>query len=202
GHGVGGGTGWRSGPGRGRLTAATPTGVAFGSPPMRTDANGRVTIHVPLGDVETTWRIALVGVPDGATPATTTLDVPSQLPLSARVEAGSEWIEGDTADALVVVRNRTQKAARATLAMSTGGDVPLDGPRERSLDVPANGQTTLRVRMTARRAGEAVLAITTRAPGLPDDVMRHAWRVRMAGEPVDLAHIQWVDGETDLSRYL
>src|SRR6185503_5417682 len=57
--------------GHGRGTGGISTGVAFWSVPKRTDPSGHVRIHIPLGDVETTWRVALVGVPDGARPATT-----------------------------------------------------------------------------------------------------------------------------------
>ena len=66
-----------------------PTGASFWSKPIRTDARGKARIRVPLGAIETTWRVALIGVPDRARPAVATVDVPVALPLSARVNAGS-----------------------------------------------------------------------------------------------------------------
>src|SRR5204862_6720365 len=60
GHGSGTGTGQGFGSGHGRLGASIATGVAYWSPPVRTDDKGHVKIRVPLGDIETTWRIALV----------------------------------------------------------------------------------------------------------------------------------------------
>src|SRR5262249_21155964 len=118
----GGGRGEGIGLGRiGRLGFGAPTGVAFWSPPRRTDARGHVRIHVPLGDVETTWRIALVAVADGGREATTHVDVPVALPLSVRVDAGVSWVEGDVVKAALIVRNRTDKAVRATLTAAASG---------------------------------------------------------------------------------
>src|SRR6185295_4861029 len=48
--------------GHGRGTAGISTGDAYWVAPTRTDADGRVRLVVPLGDVETTWQVALVGV--------------------------------------------------------------------------------------------------------------------------------------------
>src|SRR4029079_18088336 len=76
--------------GHGRGTTGISTGDAYWVAPTRTDADGRVRLVVPLGDVETTWQIALVGVVDGGGPATASIDVPSGLPLPARVAAGAE----------------------------------------------------------------------------------------------------------------
>src|SRR5262249_31404774 len=61
--------------GHGRGTFGVDTGVAFWSPPQRTDEHGKVRLHVPLRDIETTWRLAMIGVPDGGTPATTALEI-------------------------------------------------------------------------------------------------------------------------------
>ena len=67
------------GAGTGRGSAGISNGDAYWSPPVRTDAEGRVRISVPLGGGETTWRVAFVGVPDGLGPASTTADVASDL---------------------------------------------------------------------------------------------------------------------------
>jgi hypothetical protein len=200
---MGSGRGSGYGSGHGRLTVGNPSGVAFWSPPIRTDKNGRAVLHVPLGDIETTWRIALVGVPDGATPATASVDVASELPLAAHVDAGTRWVVGDSVDAIVTVRSRATQPTRATLTFAAGGVLELaTGARELTVDVPANGIATTRVRARAKRAGTAELAVTTRAPGLPDDLARHTWEVRRAGESVDVSHVQWVEGEAELSPWL
>ena len=192
------------GRGHGRLGEGVPTGVAFWAPPTRTDAKGHLRLRVPLGDVETTWRLAVVGVPDDAMPATATLDIPVALPLSARVDAGALWTEGDLVDVAITVRNRSASAARASLELRVGGAAALADPRTatRALDVPAGGSTRAFVRVRAARAGQAELRVVTRASGLPDDTTTHRWEVRAPGEPTDLAHVQWLEGEADLGPWL
>ncbi|HLM75805.1 MAG TPA: hypothetical protein VK459_23985, partial [Polyangiaceae bacterium] len=107
--------------GHGRGTVGVPTGVAFWSRPIRTDASGKVKIRVPLGAIETTWRIALVGVPDAARPAVSTVDVPVELPLSARVSAGARWAEGDEVAVAITVRSRAARPIRAALDVAAAG---------------------------------------------------------------------------------
>ena len=208
GHGSGTGSGYGSGHGRlggsHRGSAGLTTGVAWWSPPERTDARGHVRFHVPLGDAETTWRIALVGVPDGAPRATTSVDVPVALPLSARVDAGVTWVEGDAVDASVTLRNRTGKAVRATVSASVSGAARLRDAASatRTVEVPAGGAAVTLVPLTAPEPGAAELSIVVRAPDLPDDVVHHGWRVLPAGEPTDLTRSQWVEGKATLDAAL
>ncbi|WP_437947467.1 alpha-2-macroglobulin family protein [Sorangium sp. So ce296] len=200
--GVGSGSGAGFGQGHGRLGGAArtsygaPRGVFFWSPPQRTDRDGRLRMRVPLGDVETTYRLAFVGVPDGATPATATLDVPTAQPLSARVEAGAAWVEGDEVDVEISVRNRSPRPLRATVALTARGAAALADARSRAaaVDVPAGGAAPVRARVRALRAGRAELAVAVKAQGTPGDALVHAWDVGPAGEPTDLTHAQGVEG--------
>jgi hypothetical protein len=186
--------------GYGRGTGGAPTGASFWSRPIRTDANGKARIRVPLGAVETTWRVALIGVPDRARPAVTTVDVPVALPLSARVDVGSSWVEGDEVSALITVRNRTAKAARASVEAAAGGAAALSDPKRRAaaIDVPAGGAATARVWVKAARTGRATLNVTVRSPGLPDDTVSHTWEVSPKGEPIVLASARWVEASEEL----
>jgi hypothetical protein len=200
----GGGSGFGSGHGRlggsSRHSTGLTSGVHWWSPPVRTDASGHVRFHVPLGDAETTWRIAFVGVPDGARQATTHVDVPVALPLSARVDTGATWVEGDRVEAAITVRNRTASPLHATLAIQASGVARLDArDATRTADVPASGAAVVRVPVTALGAGSAELAVTVRAAGLPDDVIHHAWDVLPPGEPTDLTRSQWVEGSATLA---
>ncbi len=189
------------GHGAGRSSFGIPTGVAFWSPPRRTDKDGRLRISVPLGDAETTWRIGFVGVPDGATPATTTLDVPVALPLSARVDTGAAWIEGDVMDAAVMVRNRGAGPVRAALAFEARGSVSLVDPRQAqaTVEVAAGGAAVTRVRLKARAPGRAELAVRLSAPGVSADALLHAWDVRPAGELTDMTSSSWVGAGAPVS---
>ncbi|MEP7122041.1 MAG: alpha-2-macroglobulin family protein [Byssovorax sp.] len=201
GHGSGSGSGSGFGSGHGRLSSGISTGAAFWSVPKRTDDHGHVRIHVPLGDIETTWRIALVGVPDGARPATTRVDVPVALPLSARVDAGATWVEGDVVRASVTLRNRTDKPIHASLVAEAGGVAALvtAGDATRTADIAAGGAKVVTVSLRAPKPGAASLAVTVRAAGLPDDVLHHTWDVIEAGEPMDLSRSQLVDDEAELA---
>ncbi len=177
-----------------RRSSGISSGAAYWAPPQRTDDKGHLRLHVPLGDVETTWRLALVGAPDGATPAVTTIDIPSALPLSARVDAGSAWIQGDQADVIVTVRNRTQAAAKVELALSAGGVAELDraAPRSRTVDVPAGGAAEVPVRVTSKGVGTATLDVFAKGPNGLEDRTSHAWEVRPAGDKMELMSTQWV----------
>ncbi|WP_438036380.1 alpha-2-macroglobulin family protein [Sorangium sp. So ce204] len=215
GGGTGSGVGFGAGHGRlggsHRTSYGAPRGVFFWSPPRRTDKDGRLRMRVPLGDVETTFRLVFVGVPDGATPATATLDVPTAQPLSARVEAGAAWVEGDEVDVEISVRNRSSKPLRAIVELTARGVAALADPRRRAVavDVPAGGAAPVRARVRALRAGRAELAVALKAQGTPGDTLVHAWDVRPAGEPTDLNIAQVVEGgatatlriATDAQRY-
>jgi hypothetical protein len=240
GHGAGTGTGQGFGSGHGRLggshrtkppqvrmgRTSVRTGDAFFSPPVRTDDRGHVRIHVPLGDAETTWRIALVGIPDRALPATTTVDVPVSVPLSARADAGLRWTEGDAVDVAITVRNRTAKALSATLDLEAGGVASIASPAptnrstrslppaslslslslstraSRTVTVAAGGTTATSVRLKASAAGTARLSVTTRAPGVATDAIEETWEVAPPGEPTTTFQTVWVDGSADLSSGL
>ena len=185
-----------------RGTSGVTTGDAYWSPPVRTDAEGRVKLTVPLGDVETTWRIALVGAPDGSGPASTTLDVASDIPISARVNAGVRWIANDVVDVDVVVRNRTDAVRAVSVAVKGEGVALVDGRETTAVPVPAHGASVARFRVRATRAGSAALLVTTHADGIPDDVVHHAWEVAPAGEKRILTRTEWVEGKRELSMSL
>jgi hypothetical protein len=186
-----------AGAGSGRGSSGISTGDAYWIAPVRTDAEGRVRLSVPLGDVETTWQLALVGVVDGGGPATATLDLPSDLPVSARVSGGARWVEGDAVETEIIVRNRTDRATRAKVSARAEG--VASGAADRAVDVPAHGARSVFVQVTASRPGEGVLVVTTQADGVREDVLRHTWEVAPAGEARGLTKSSWVDGESTLS---
>lgn len=204
GEGIGLGSIGTIGHGAGRGTAGISNGGAYWTAPVRTDAEGRVRLSIPLGAGETTWRVALVGVPDGHGPASTTTDVASDLPLSLRVDAGARWVEGDVLDTHVLVRNRSEAAAHVTIEAAAEGAVVLaDTPRApRAVDVPAHGARTVAVKVRATRAGEGKLVLVARAPNLPEDVLRHSWEIAPPGEARALTQTAWVTGERELGIVL
>ena len=192
------------GGGSGRGSSGIASGNAYWSAPVRTDADGRVRISIPLGAAETTWRAAFVGVPDGLSPASTTTDIASDLPLSLRIDGGARWIEGDVVETSILVRNRTDAAIQGTVEATSDGAAALEGPASepRKIDIPAHGARTLRVKVRAASAGEGRLVLVARAPGLPDDVLRHSWEIAPAGEPRVLTQTAWVSDARELGLAL
>lgn len=187
-RGGGTGTGQGFGSGYGRLggshrsTSASPSGVAFWSGPLRTDANGRVQIDIPLGDIETTWRIGFVAVPDGARPAFSTTDIVSKLPLSAAVDLGARWVEGDHVSAALTLKNRTDAPIDAALEVRTAGGAALDGATPRRASVPAQGSTTVQIPLRAARSGKGSVVVRTSAPGIESDELTHSVDIELPGE--------------------
>lgn len=194
----GGGMGHGVGLGGARVTRGIASSGGAFLPPIRTDAEGRAHFTVPLGDVETTWRIAVVGVPDRARPAVTSIAVPSSVPLSARVELGATWTEGDVLDVPILLRNRTDGELRVDVAVTAAGAAALEGAGPpRLVTVPRGGLAKVVARVRAKTTGTAWLDVRTRANGVPEDVLHHEWDVRSPGELVTLASSAWV--ETDAS---
>ncbi len=192
------------GHGAGRGSAGIASGNAYWSAPVRTDAEGRVRVAIPLGSAETTWRVAFVGVPDGLSPASTTTDIASDLPLSLRIDSGARWVDGDVVETSVLVRNRTDALVHATLEATAEGAAVLDGATTalRNVDIPAHGARTVRVKLRGASAGEGRVVLVARAPGLPEDVLRHSWEIAPAGEPRVLTRTAWASGDRNLGIVL
>ncbi len=214
-HGVGsGGGGYGSGSGHGRMggshvtrsSRAIVTGDAYWVAPTRTNAEGEVHLRVPLGDVETTWRLGLLGVPDGADPATATLDIASDLPISAKVDAGARWTVGDDGEARVTLRNRTPKDAQAKLTVSAEGACSLRGGASaaapRAMSLPRGSAVETQVGVVARAEGTCTFTARVAAVGAAEDVLRHTWDVAPRGEPRVITSARWVEGSADLSTPL
>ena len=195
GEGIGLGTIGTIGHGAGRSGFGITTENVVWLPPARTDANGRVRLEVPLGDVETTWRVALIGVPDATLTAVAAVDIPVALDVSARVEAGASWVAGDRVESRVSLRNRTKTAVRATLALTAGGVVTMVNTADQrmSVSIPAMGAATVKVPLVAKSAGGATLEVRTSVPGLREDVLKHRWEVKPAGEPTRMTQTAWIE---------
>ena len=194
-----GGGGQGFGSGHGRLGGSVAKGVAYVSAPVRTDAQGRVSIEIPLGDIETTWQVALVGLPDEGRPAMSTVDIPVTVALSSKVNAGVSWTDGDQAEALIQVRNRTDKDLDAELAFATRGPLSLvKGESKKRVKVAKQGVATVRVGLIASGRGQGVLDVVTTAPGAPEDKLSYSIEVRPRGELVRIARTSWITESSEL----
>lgn len=176
-----------SGTVRGGQGIVTPATVWI--PPQRTDAQGRVRLRLPLGDHETTWRMSLIAIPDGAPAAADFVDVAVALPLSVRADAGAAWIEGDHVAIAVSARNRGNSPAELQLTYTASGAIVLEeraGPRV--LEVPPRGEERLAIRARAIATGLALLEITVRSGSEVVDHLVHRFEVRPAATVVE----RWV----------
>jgi hypothetical protein len=163
--------------------------------PVRTDAQGHVRLTVPLGDAETTWQIVLVAIPDDGLPATASVEVPTVLPLSVRVNTGAAWTVGDQVDVSVRLRNRTDKPLVASLRLSASGGAALVNPKEaqRVLTLPADSATEFTVAVVGASVSTGVLEASVEGGGLADH-LRHDWPIRPAGETMLAQNLVWIDG--------
>lgn len=182
------------GAGGGRSSSEYPTYSRWLSP-VRTDAQGRARLTIPLGPVESTWKVWLVGLPDDGLPATTSIAIATTLPLSVRVDTGGAWTEGDRGDLIVTVRNRTRSPAHAIVSAEPRSNAALEDPSRaaESVTVAPGGAYAVHLRVRATRPGLAVMAVTVRAPGIGDDAVVHDWPVRPAGEQISISNTAWVD---------
>lgn len=170
--------------------------------PVRTDANGVARLRLQLGADETTYRVLLVALPDGAGPAASAVDVATSLPLSVRVDGGTKWIDGDEADMRVRVTNRTDAAVHATLSVEAREAAELgrgEAP-SRVVDVPKRASVTIPVRVRARREGDAVLAAKIVGGGR-EDAIEHRVAVGPRGRRVTLARARWVTGSVAIDAW-
>lgn len=170
-------------------------------PPARTDPSGRVRLSIPLGPIETTWEVWLVGIPDAGPPATTSLSVPVSLPISARVDTGGAWTEGDRGDVVVTLRNRTQMPANVVVTAEARANAVLERPTRdvQNVTVPLGAAQAVHFRVRATRPGEAAIAVTVRAAGTDGDALVHHWPIRAAGERLDISNTAWIDSKSTLA---
>ncbi len=201
GHGEGGsGSGQGFGSGHGSLRGghalrALTTGDAYFQPPQRTDDQGHVHFSVPLGDIETTWGLGLLALPDHGPPASTKLELVASQPVSLAANAGAVWTAGDEMDVHVLVRNRTTAPVEAAITITTEGVASLVvAAPKKPLHVDAQSVASFPVRVRASRAGEAVLRAKLEGTGVPSDSLRFSWDVLPYGEIVTRTAARWVEG--------
>ena len=58
------------------------------------------------------------------------------------------------------------------------------------------------MKLRGASAGEGRVVLVARAPGLPDDVLRHSWEIAPAGEARVLTQTAWASGDRDLGIVL
>lgn len=188
----GGGGGIGRGSGRGRVSRGHAIPPATWIAPTRTGADGRVVFDVPLGDADTTWQIIVVAIPDETTPATAVVEVPTLRPLSARVDAGTRWVVGDEIDAQVTLRNRTPSSLTVSLDLSVTGSAQALTSGPPKVEVPAQGTTTVTVRVRAESVGTAKIRVVADSAAMHDEVA-HEIAVVPSADRSESWTSSWID---------
>lgn len=168
--------------------------------PSRT-VNGVVRLRLPLGSLDTTYRVVVVGLADGGDPAVTLVDVPVATPIAAQVETGGGWVVGDVLEVPVRIRNRTGATARLVAHVKARGAAALAAqePTSRAIEVPARGAAVLHTRIRAVDAGDGVVEVTLRDGANREvDAVRATVPVLRAGRRITLSRSRWIDGEASI----
>lgn len=131
--------------------------LMFWIPSVRTDASGRATLTVKFPDNLTTWRITARGVTQATAVGQTTTEVIARKELLARMETPRFITSGDRLMIATTIHNylATEKRTKVEF-LAEGVDAK---ERERTVMIPANGETRIDWEITAPKAGEAKLTV-------------------------------------------
>lgn len=159
----------------------------YTNPALITDGQGRASIHVPMADSITTWRVtSLASTAKGALGSATTpirvfqdFFVDLDLPVSLT--------EGDVVSVPVAVYNYLPKAQRVSLELRQDPWFTLDGDAgSKQVEVGAGEVTSASFRVKASKIGQQQLQVTARlidAPAnQPGDAVARSVNVLPNGE--------------------
>src|SRR5690606_25768460 len=110
--------------------------TAYFNPSVITDANGVATVHIPLPDNLTTFRLMAVAVAQDDRYGTQSGQVRVNKPLMVRPALPRFLRVGDSLDAGVVLSNRTNVKQTVSLTAAVTG-AQLRGPSARTVELPA-----------------------------------------------------------------
>lgn len=127
------------------------------TPSVRTDADGRATVQVVFPDNLTTWRMTAFAVGPNTSVGATSARVVARKDLMVRMETPRFMIEGDELLIATTVHNYL-KTEKATKVEFSGENLTL-AERERTVTIPANGETRIDWKVTATKSGEARLTV-------------------------------------------
>ncbi len=131
--------------------------LMFWTPSVRTDASGRATLTVKFPDNLTTWRITARGVTQGTAVGQATAEVIARKELLARMETPRFITSGDRLMIATTIHNYLATEKRTKVEFLVEGVVAKE--RERTVMIPANGETRIDWEITAPKAGEAKLTV-------------------------------------------
>jgi len=143
---------------------------AFWEPNLHTDAQGHLSVKVPLPDNLTRWRAKAYAISDdGQRFALASTTFEAELPFQARLQQPRFLVDGDTVTLLGTLVNRSTSTQKATAGLLLSGPVRFPAESsEQTLSVPAAGETRGLWTLQAAGTGEAKLRLEARTPGEAD----------------------------------
>jgi alpha-2-macroglobulin len=158
---------------------------------VRTGADGSARVSVKLPDGLTTYRVMAVAASEDDRFGFAENNVVTSKPLMGRPVLPRFLRAGDRAQAGVIVTSKGLPASTVTVSIETEG-VTVEGPREKTLSLPASGSMEVSWPTVAGAPGEAKFFFKVRGPvGADDVVVKRTVDVPMSPETVALY------GETD-----
>jgi uncharacterized protein YfaS (alpha-2-macroglobulin family) len=114
--------------------------TAYWEAKVFTDADGRVSVEVPLPDNVTTWRMHSKAATTATEVGQASADILARLPLIIRPVTPRFFTAGDRLALGANVNNNTGSEIEATVSLEAIG-LTINGDAEQTVTVPANGRT-------------------------------------------------------------
>ena len=133
--------------------------TAYWNPDVRTDAQGRASVIVPLPDNLTTWRVIARAVTVDTKVGEKTTDILVTKDIIARPVLPRFAVVGDRFAVGVVAQNFSGQAVSGTVSLDAPGLVTLD-PGERAVDLPNPGSAYAQWTGVASKIGINPVACT------------------------------------------
>lgn len=141
--------------------------TAYWEAKVLTDANGRVSVEVPLPDNVTTWRMHSKAATTETEVGQASADILARLPLIIRPVTPRFFTAGDALALGANVNNNTDTAIEATVSLEALG-LTIDGDAEQTVTVPANGRTLVRWDVTVEDLPMADIIFRVEGGGYSD----------------------------------
>ena len=141
--------------------------TAYWEAKVMTDADGRVSVEVPLPDNVTTWRMHSKAATTETEVGQGEADILARLPLIIRPVTPRFFTVGDTLSLGANVNNNTDAAIEATVSLE-GTGVAIDGDVEQTVTVPADGRVLVTWPVTVEDLPAADLTFRAEGGGYSD----------------------------------
>ncbi|MGB8647126.1 MAG: Ig-like domain-containing protein [Anaerolineae bacterium] len=169
--------------------------TAFWKADVLTDAQGRVSISIPLPDNLTTWNLTAKGVTGADTlVGLATTDIMSTKPLLIRPVAPRFFVVGDKAHLEAVVNNNTDQDITADVRLDAQG-LTLSGSSQQSLTIKAHDKAKVGWDTTVNPVEQAVVKFSATG-GQFQDALEQTLPVLRPISPETVATAGQVEGKT------